>query len=49
MHEASFHCTDLGTQIKEAVNAFVGDEGRRKCKNCGALCDTVPADVQQPD
>jgi len=49
VHEASFHCTDLGTQIKEAVNAFVGDEGKRKCKSCGVLCDTVPKDAVQPE
>ncbi|KAF3911591.1 hypothetical protein AA313_de0200031 [Arthrobotrys entomopaga] len=39
VYEDSFHCTDLGTQIKEAVNKFRGDEGLRKCKNCGALAD----------
>ncbi|KAF2789542.1 3-hydroxyanthranilate 3,4-dioxygenase [Melanomma pulvis-pyrius CBS 109.77] len=42
VHEASFHCTDLGTQIKEAVNAFKADTEARTCKNCGALCDTAP-------
>ena len=35
--EAGFHCTDLGTQIKEAVNAFKDDEQRRICQ----LCQTV--------
>jgi 3-hydroxyanthranilate 3,4-dioxygenase len=43
VHEASFHCTDLGTQIKEAVNAFKADETARTCKKCGTLCDVVPA------
>jgi 3-hydroxyanthranilate 3,4-dioxygenase len=43
VHEASFHCTDLGTQIKEAVNAFKEDLEARKCGNCGTLCDTAPA------
>lgn len=42
VHEASFHCTDLGTQIKDAVNKFKADKEARKCKNCGALCDTAP-------
>jgi len=40
--EAAFHCTDLGTQIKEAVNSFKGDEKRRTCKNCGELADSAP-------
>ena len=48
VHEAAFHCTDLGTQIKEAVNEFAGSEERRKCKSCGARCDTVPKGVVQP-
>jgi 3-hydroxyanthranilate 3,4-dioxygenase len=41
VHEATFHCTDLGTQIKAAVEAFKADEEARTCKNCGALCDTA--------
>ncbi|KAF1975200.1 3-hydroxyanthranilate 3,4-dioxygenase [Bimuria novae-zelandiae CBS 107.79] len=41
VHEASFHCTDLGTQIKEAVEKFKADEEARTCKNCGSLCDTA--------
>ena len=42
VHEAAFHCTDLGTQIKDAVNAFKADNEARTCKNCGTLCDTAP-------
>jgi 3-hydroxyanthranilate 3,4-dioxygenase len=48
VHEASFHCTDLGSQIKDAVNKFVASEELRKCKGCGVLCDTVPRGVVQP-
>ena len=48
VHEATFHCTDLGTQIKDAVNAFRDDEERRKCGNCGEICDVVPRGVVQP-
>ncbi|TVY91026.1 3-hydroxyanthranilate 3,4-dioxygenase [Lachnellula willkommii] len=40
--EAAFHCTDLGTQIKEAVNAFKGSEERRKCPECGVLAESAP-------
>lgn len=42
VHEASFHCTDLGSQIKEAVNAFKENEKARTCKSCGELCDVAP-------
>ncbi|KAF1830327.1 3-hydroxyanthranilate 3,4-dioxygenase [Decorospora gaudefroyi] len=42
VHEAAFHCTDLGTQIKDAVNAFKADTKKRTCKNCGTVCDTAP-------
>lgn len=42
VHEAAFHCTDLGTQIKEAVNKFKADTEARKCKNCGEICDVAP-------
>jgi 3-hydroxyanthranilate 3,4-dioxygenase len=45
VHEASFHCIDLGTQIKEAVNKFKDDLEARKCKNCGTICDTAPKKV----
>ncbi|MCJ1414349.1 3-hydroxyanthranilic acid dioxygenase [Xylographa parallela] len=48
VHEASFHCRDLGSQIKDAVNAFRDDHERRKCKNCGELADMVPRNVVQP-
>jgi 3-hydroxyanthranilate 3,4-dioxygenase len=42
VHEASFHCTDLGTQIKDAVNKFKADWDARTCMNCGAFCDVAP-------
>lgn len=48
VHEASFHCTDLGTQIKSAVEAFAKDEAGRKCAKCGELCEMVPSNVKQP-
>ncbi|KAM3086743.1 3-hydroxyanthranilic acid dioxygenase [Clarireedia jacksonii] len=41
--EAAFHCTDLGTQIKEAVNNFKNSEERRKCKKCGTMAESAPA------
>ena len=42
VHEMSFYCTDLGTQIKSAVNEFKADEAKRKCKKCGEICDVAP-------
>ncbi|KAK3942185.1 3-hydroxyanthranilic acid dioxygenase [Diplogelasinospora grovesii] len=42
VHEAAFHCTDLGTQIKDAVNAFKSNEEQRKCKKCGEVADWCP-------
>jgi 3-hydroxyanthranilate 3,4-dioxygenase len=42
VHEAAFHCTDLGTQIKEAVEKFREDEEARRCKKCGEIADWKP-------
>jgi len=49
--EAAFHCTDLGTQIKGAVNAFKESKERRKCKNCGEMADSAPkpGSIQDPN
>ncbi|KAF6838473.1 3-hydroxyanthranilate -dioxygenase [Colletotrichum musicola] len=42
VHEAAFHCTDLGTQIKAAVEAFKADEKARTCGKCGVVADAAP-------
>ncbi|KAK0657209.1 3-hydroxyanthranilic acid dioxygenase [Cercophora newfieldiana] len=51
VHEAAFHCTDLGTQIKGAVEAFKADEGVRTCKECGEVADWRPKEgsIQDPN
>ncbi|KOS18646.1 3-hydroxyanthranilate 3 [Escovopsis weberi] len=49
VHEAAFHCTDLGSQIKEAVEAFKADERKRRCRVCGTLADAAPAPGSIPD
>ena len=49
VHEASFHCTDLGTQIKEAVNAFKADEETRTCGKCGEIAEAAPKPGSIPD
>lgn len=41
--EDSFYCTDLGTQVKEAVVRFRESEGKRKCKGCGVICEVERA------
>lgn len=43
VHQKSFHCVDLGTQLKEAVNNFKEDEVARTCKNCATVCDVSPS------
>ena len=48
VNEEAFHCTDLGTQIKEAVNGFKSSEEKRKCGKCGELADLAPRNVVQP-
>ncbi|KAI1437998.1 3-hydroxyanthranilic acid dioxygenase [Xylaria sp. CBS 124048] len=42
VHEAAFHCTDLGTQIKTAIEAFMASEDNRTCAVCGTRADSVP-------
>lgn len=42
VHEKGFHCTNLGTQIKEGVQAFEKDIEARTCKKCGTICDVKP-------
>ena len=39
LHDTSFHCTDLGTQLKPIIEEFHGDEGLRTCKKCGAVME----------
>jgi 3-hydroxyanthranilate 3,4-dioxygenase len=37
VYEDAFHCTDLGTQIKSAVEKFANSQELRTCKKCGAV------------
>ena len=48
VNEDAFHCADLGTQIKEAVNAFKASDEKRRCKKCGELADLTPKGVVPP-
>lgn len=42
VHEAAFHCTDLGTQIKAAVEAFKASADDRTCGACGEVAEAAP-------
>ncbi|KAL2076162.1 hypothetical protein VTL71DRAFT_1105 [Oculimacula yallundae] len=47
--EESFHCTDLGSQIKEAVNGFKEDREKRTCKACGTVAESAPKEGEIKD
>lgn len=51
VYEAAFHCTDLGTQIKAAVNDFKADTDKRTCRACGEVADSAPkpGSIQDPN
>ena len=44
-----FHCEDLGTQIKEQVQAYAGEEGGRTCKACGTFAPAKPEEGEIAD
>ncbi|MEZ4920280.1 MAG: 3-hydroxyanthranilate 3,4-dioxygenase [Saprospiraceae bacterium] len=37
LHEAGFPLKDIGTQIKQAIGEFMGNEQARTCKHCGTV------------
>ncbi|KAH6904277.1 3-hydroxyanthranilate 3,4-dioxygenase [Coprinopsis sp. MPI-PUGE-AT-0042] len=39
IYEESFHCTDLGTQLKPVIQKWQGNAGLRMCKECGTVAD----------
>lgn len=49
VYEESFHCTDLGSQIKEAVNGFKASESKRRCKACGTMAESAPKEGEIKD
>lgn len=49
VHEVEFHCEDLGTQIKEQVQAYARGEGGRTCKACGTFAPAKPEEGEIAD
>jgi 3-hydroxyanthranilate 3,4-dioxygenase len=37
VYEESFHCTDLGTQLKPVIERYAADPKLRTCKACGHI------------
>lgn len=37
LHDASFHCRDLGTELKPIIENFFADEAKRTCRKCGTV------------
>ncbi|KAK3675672.1 3-hydroxyanthranilic acid dioxygenase [Recurvomyces mirabilis] len=47
VHESGFHCTDLGTQIKAAVEEYKGDVQARTCERCGTVNESAPSEEER--
>jgi len=43
LYDESFHCTDLGTQLKPVIEKFHGDASLRTCRACGAVMEVPTA------
>jgi len=37
IYDESFHCVDLGTQLKPVIERFHASEALRTCRSCGAV------------
>lgn len=43
VHDASFECRDLGTQLKPLIESYYADPALRTCRACGAVQEVPPA------
>jgi len=39
LHDATFHCKDLGTQLKPIIEGFFADVAKRTCSKCGTVLE----------
>jgi 3-hydroxyanthranilate 3,4-dioxygenase len=39
LHDATFHCKDLGTQLKPIIEGFFADVQKRTCTKCGTVLE----------
>ncbi|PNP43696.1 hypothetical protein TGAMA5MH_04668 [Trichoderma gamsii] len=51
VYETAFYLTDLGTQLKAAIEEFQSDDEKRTCHGCGAMADAEPkpASIKDPN
>ena len=43
LYDESFHCTNLGTQLKPIIEKYHGDKTLRTCKKCNAVMEVPTA------
>ncbi|RYP49660.1 hypothetical protein DL768_004702 [Monosporascus sp. mg162] len=49
VHEAAFHCTDLGTQIKAAIEQFMVGEENRRCTSFRERTENMAAEPSRDE
>jgi 3-hydroxyanthranilate 3,4-dioxygenase len=47
VYEETFHCVDLGSQLKPVIERYYGNAALRTCKRCGTV-DEPPASGKRP-
>ena len=44
LHDASFHCSDIETQLTPIIEGFYSDAALRTCKQCGRVLEPPPVE-----